>query len=105
MKAILQLGDISEGLAGDSKAEQMAAGIVKTIEDTNMPVPWIITKGNHDVTSGTPQRKLLKLIISLCSNVSWAIRISLRQTIRIVWETVNFLFVIIMKIVRKCCVG
>ncbi|WP_455496718.1 metallophosphoesterase family protein [Coprobacter sp.] len=60
MKAILQLGDISEGLAGDSKADQMAAGIVKTIEDTNMPVPWVITKGNHDVTSGTPAKEAFK---------------------------------------------
>lgn len=59
-KAILQLGDISEGLAGDSKADQMAAGIVKTIEDTNMPVPWVITKGNHDVTSGTPAKEAFK---------------------------------------------
>jgi hypothetical protein len=51
MKAIIQLGDLSEGLAGsETKARQMAGNAMKAIEDANMKVPWIIAKGNHDVT-------------------------------------------------------
>lgn len=51
LKAVIQLGDLSEGLAGsEQKAEQMASNAMKAIEAVNMPAPWIITKGNHDVT-------------------------------------------------------
>jgi len=51
VKGIIQLGDLSEGLAGSpEKAEQMAANAMKAIDDANMQVPWIILKGNHDVT-------------------------------------------------------
>jgi len=45
-------GDLSEGLAGDSKAEQMAKNIVEAVEKANLRIPWIIAKGNHDITSG-----------------------------------------------------
>lgn len=51
VKAIVQLGDFSEGLAGtDDKARQMASNVMKAIEAIKMPVPWIIAKGNHDIT-------------------------------------------------------
>jgi len=51
VKAIIQLGDLSEGLAGSEiKARQMAGNAMKAIEDANMKVPWMIAKGNHDVT-------------------------------------------------------
>lgn len=51
VSAVIQLGDLSEGLAGSSeKALQMAANAMKAVEAANMPVPWIIAKGNHDVT-------------------------------------------------------
>lgn len=51
MKAVIQLGDLSEGLAGsEQKAEQMAGDAMKAIEAVNMPLPWILTKGNHDIT-------------------------------------------------------
>ena len=51
VKAIVQAGDLSEGLAGlEEKAKQMAANMVQAIRDTQMPVPWIIAKGNHDIT-------------------------------------------------------
>ncbi len=51
LKAVIQLGDLSEGLAGSvQKAEQMASNAMKAVEAVNMPVPWILTKGNHDVT-------------------------------------------------------
>ncbi|MCK4748176.1 MAG: metallophosphoesterase [Bacteroidales bacterium] len=51
VKAIVQLGDLSEGLAGTKeKAFQMASHTMKAIDAVQMPVPWILTKGNHDVT-------------------------------------------------------
>ena len=51
VKAILQLGDLSEGLAGtEAKAAQMAFNTMKAINVSQMPVPWIIAKGNHDIT-------------------------------------------------------
>ena len=49
VKAIVQVGDLSEGLAGSvEKARQMNANTVKAIDSTKMPVPWIIAKGNHE---------------------------------------------------------
>ncbi len=51
LKAVIQLGDLSEGLAGsEPKAKQMASNAMKAIEAVKMPAPWIIAKGNHDVT-------------------------------------------------------
>jgi len=51
VKAVIQLGDLSEGLAGSrEKAEQMAANAMKAVEAANLTVPWILVKGNHDVT-------------------------------------------------------
>jgi len=51
VKVIVQAGDLSEGLAGTpEKARQMAANTMKAIDGTNSGVPWIIAKGNHDVT-------------------------------------------------------
>jgi UDP-2,3-diacylglucosamine pyrophosphatase LpxH len=57
IKAIIQLGDLSEGLAGSNeKAIQMASNVKKAVELTNMSVPWIIAKGNHDITGpGAPE--------------------------------------------------
>ncbi len=51
VKAVIQLGDLSEGLAGnENKARQMASNTMKAIDAIQMPVPWIIAKGNHDIT-------------------------------------------------------
>jgi hypothetical protein len=51
VKEIIQLGDLSEGLAGSpEKARQMAGNAMKVIHNFGMSVPWIITKGNHDIT-------------------------------------------------------
>lgn len=57
IKAVLQLGDLSEGLAGNKqKAEQMAQSVMKAVDAVGMPVPWIIAKGNHDITGpGAPE--------------------------------------------------
>lgn len=51
VKAIIQLGDLSEGLAGsDEKARQMASNTMIALDKTEMQAPWILTKGNHDIT-------------------------------------------------------
>ena len=51
VKAVVQLGDLSEGLAGsEEKARQMAYHTMKAIRDVRMPAPWIIARGNHDIT-------------------------------------------------------
>lgn len=57
VKCLIQLGDLSEGLAGSpEKSRQMANNAMKAIEDVKMSVPWIITKGNHDITGpGAPE--------------------------------------------------
>jgi hypothetical protein len=49
--ALVQVGDISEGLAGTpEKAVQMAGTVMSAVEESGIGVPWIIAKGNHDVT-------------------------------------------------------
>ncbi|MDA3823830.1 MAG: metallophosphoesterase [Bacteroidales bacterium] len=51
VQAIVQLGDLSEGLAGTpEKALQMASNTMNAVEETGIQVPWILTKGNHDIT-------------------------------------------------------
>ena len=51
IKAVVQVGDFSEGLAGSAeKAREMAADVITAIDKTHIPVPWIIAKGNHDIT-------------------------------------------------------
>ncbi len=51
VKAVVQLGDLSEGLAGsEEKARQMASNTMKAIEEAGISAPWILTKGNHDIT-------------------------------------------------------
>jgi hypothetical protein len=56
VKALIQVGDLSEGLAGDSKADQMAKNVMDAVDKSGLGVPWIIAKGNHDITSGTPAK-------------------------------------------------
>ena len=51
VKAIIQVGDLSEGLAGSEElARRMASNTMKAVESAVIPVPWILSKGNHDVT-------------------------------------------------------
>ena len=49
--AVLQLGDLSEGLAGTEElADQMAECLFRAVDSVGFDVPVIITKGNHDIT-------------------------------------------------------
>lgn len=51
VKGIVQLGDVSEGLANyEGAADAMAANIVNVLRNSEMGVPWILAKGNHDIT-------------------------------------------------------
>jgi hypothetical protein len=54
---ILQLGDLSEGLAGNpEKARQMASHTMEALENAKTGAPWILVKGNHDITGpGAPE--------------------------------------------------
>ena len=64
IKAVLQMGDLSEGLVGSpTKAIQMANSAFKAVNKMNLKVPFIMTKGNHDIT-GTGLKKLLKSILT-----------------------------------------
>lgn len=49
--AVLQLGDLSEGLAGTPElADQMAECLFRAIDSIGFEVPMVIAKGNHDIT-------------------------------------------------------
>jgi len=47
--AVVQLGDIMEGLAGSpALAEKMNHGAVDALIKADLSVPWVLVKGNHD---------------------------------------------------------
>jgi hypothetical protein len=49
--AVLQLGDLIEGLCGTPElAERQAKEAIELIKETDFGRPFLITKGNHDVT-------------------------------------------------------
>lgn len=51
VEAIIQLGDLQEGLAGSpEKALQMTKDTLAAVEQDGPAVPWVLVKGNHDIT-------------------------------------------------------
>lgn len=49
--AVLQVGDLSEGLAGTpALAEQMAECLFRAVDSIGIEDPVVIAKGNHDIT-------------------------------------------------------
>lgn len=51
VKGIVQLGDISEGLGNiDGAPSRIAQNITKVLGDLNLGCPWLLVKGNHDIT-------------------------------------------------------
>lgn len=49
--AAIQLGDLSEGLAGNRlKAEYMAHDAIGALDSLHLSIPFIMVKGNHDIT-------------------------------------------------------
>jgi len=55
--AVLQMGDLSEGLAGTPRlAEKMAHDVFAAIDRIGFEAPVVIAKGNHDITGpGAPE--------------------------------------------------
>ena len=48
---VVQLGDISEGIANSrGMADRMADNMMEVLRQTKLGVPWLLVKGNHDVT-------------------------------------------------------
>lgn len=65
VKAVVQLGDLSEGLAGsEEKARQMAHHAVNALKSVPKSVPCIITKGNHDITGPGAKKAFDEFYIS-----------------------------------------
>lgn len=66
VKAIVQIGDLSEGLAGnEEKAHQMASNAMNALQAIQMPVPWIITKGNHDITGPGAEKAFQEVYVPM----------------------------------------
>jgi hypothetical protein len=56
--AVVQLGDLVEGVSGNVElARKMNRGAVEMLDSLRLPVPWLLVKGNHDVSNspGQPQ--------------------------------------------------
>jgi hypothetical protein len=64
VKAVVQLGDLVQGVAGNAElARQMNRGIVDLLYSVKLPVPWILTKGNHDVSNSPGQPEAWEEVI------------------------------------------
>lgn len=56
MKAVLQLGDLTQGVSGNIMlARNMNSSCINILSATQQSVPWILTKGNHDVSNSPGQ--------------------------------------------------
>ncbi len=56
VKAVVQLGDLVQGVSGNAAlARQMNRGVVDLLYATDLPVPWVLAKGNHDVSNSPGQ--------------------------------------------------
>ncbi|TFG42318.1 MAG: metallophosphatase family protein, partial [Bacteroidia bacterium] len=56
VKAVVQLGDLVEGVAGTpALAREMNRGAVDMLYAASLPVPWVLVKGNHDVSNSPGQ--------------------------------------------------
>lgn len=71
IKAVLQMGDLSEGLAGSPlKAEQMADSAFAAINKMKLKVPFIMTKGNHDITGPGAKEAFEKIYLPNMAKLS-----------------------------------
>ena len=51
VRCVVQLGDISEGIANvEGMSNRMAENMMNVLESAKLGVPWLLVKGNHDVT-------------------------------------------------------
>ena len=64
VKAVVQLGDLVEGVAGNATlARQMNRGVVDLLYTVDLPVPWVLVKGNHDVSVSPGQPEAWEEVI------------------------------------------
>jgi 3',5'-cyclic AMP phosphodiesterase CpdA len=64
VKAVVQLGDLVQGVSGNVElARQMNRGVVDLLYSVKLPVPWILTKGNHDVSNSPGQPEAWEEVI------------------------------------------
>ena len=64
VKAVVQLGDLVEGVAGNAVlARQMNRGVVDLLYSVELPVPWVLVKGNHDVSVSPGQPEAWEEVI------------------------------------------
>jgi hypothetical protein len=64
VKAVVQLGDLVEGVAGSAQlARQMNRGVVDLLHNVDLTVPWVLTKGNHDVSNSPGQPEAWEEVI------------------------------------------
>lgn len=64
IKAVAQLGDLMQGVAGNNKlSRDMARFSVDCLYDLELDVPWILAKGNHDVSTSPGQPEAWKEVV------------------------------------------
>jgi len=64
VKAVAQLGDLVEGVAGNLVlAKKMDQEAVDLLNSVDIKVPWILIKGNHDVSNSPGQPEAWREII------------------------------------------
>ncbi len=69
--AVIQLGDLSEGLAGNqAKAHEMANDTFLTIDSLGLNIPFIMTKGNHDITGPGAKEAFRNVYLPAMSRLS-----------------------------------
>src|SRR5690606_12764889 len=57
-------GDLVEGVSGNAHlARQMNRGVVDLLYSVNLSVPWVLTKGNHDVSNSPGQPEAWQEVI------------------------------------------
>lgn len=56
IKAVTQLGDLVQGVSGNGHlSRQMNRGVVDLLHSVDLDVPWVLAKGNHDVSNSPGQ--------------------------------------------------
>jgi hypothetical protein len=64
VKAVVQLGDLVEGVSGNfTLAKKMDRGVVDMLDSVHLPVPWVLVKGNHDVSNSPGQPEAWEEVI------------------------------------------
>lgn len=64
VKAVVQLGDLVEGVSGNFVlARQMNRGVVDMLHGVQLSVPWVLVKGNHDVSNSPGQPEAWEEVI------------------------------------------